>query len=44
MAEPSVLKHGTYFSYVRGKCRCDLCRAANTNYSRVYRKNKKAAK
>lgn len=33
-------EHGSYNKYSHG-CRCDMCRSANTKYSREYRKKKK---
>jgi predicted secreted Zn-dependent protease len=32
---PTPIKHGTQGGYTNRKCRCDLCRAANTAYQRV---------
>lgn len=31
-------RHGTRYRYVRYRCRCDQCRAANTAYMRIARK------
>ena len=33
-------EHGTYTMYTNGRCRCDLCRQANTERGRRYRKEK----
>ena len=33
-------EHGTYQSYYRGGCRCDLCKAANAERGREFRKSK----
>ena len=33
-------EHGTYERYTNRKCRCDLCREANTEHFRQYRKRK----
>ena len=30
--------HGTYSRYTNGRCRCDLCREANRDRGRRYRK------
>ncbi len=30
--------HGTYSRYTSGRCRCDLCREANRDYVRRYRR------
>lgn len=30
-------KHGTYNSYTNGKCRCESCRKAASEYMRKYR-------
>jgi hypothetical protein len=38
------ISHGTRYTYVRMKCRCDECRAANTRYYQVRRAAQKAAK
>jgi hypothetical protein len=32
----AVVKHGTRTAYVYHRCRCDLCRAANTAYYREW--------
>lgn len=33
----SISTHGDLVTYQRDRCRCDLCRAANTEYHRNYR-------
>jgi hypothetical protein len=33
--------HGTYSRYTNGRCRCDLCREANRDRGRRYRKELK---
>ncbi len=33
--------HGTYSRYTNGRCRCDLCREANRERGRRYRKEVK---
>jgi hypothetical protein len=35
-------KHGTYSCYMRRKCRCELCRAANAKHSRDCRAKQNA--
>lgn len=37
------MEHGEYAKYVHDKCRCDECRAANTEYMQNYRAEHKAA-
>ena len=34
--------HGSKSTYDRHKCRCESCRAANSNYMREYRKRRTA--
>jgi len=35
-----VARHGTYSCYVSQKCRCEVCRAANTEYGRQFRQKR----
>ena len=37
--DPSDPRHGTYAGYHSCRCRCDACRAAQTEYSREYRES-----
>jgi hypothetical protein len=41
---PQMRLHGTYTSYVKTKCRCKLCKAANAQYQLAYYYAKKAEK
>ena len=34
-------KHGTYTSYTNGKCRCEACRKAASDYMKQYRSTTK---
>lgn len=36
-----AIKHGTYTAYTNGKCRCDLCRRAASEYMKQYRSTDK---
>lgn len=40
---PIQADHGTTYGYSTRGCRCDLCRAAQTQYTRDYRARKRAA-
>lgn len=40
--DSDLLEHGTLEGYRGYRCRCELCRAANTEYYREYRARKKA--
>lgn len=35
--------HGTYNGYQHHKCRCELCKGANTEYHRAYRATSKGS-
>ena len=37
------VKHGTLYTYRKKKCRCDECRAAETQHKARYRARKRAA-
>lgn len=39
-SKSSTLNHGTKYCYDRHRCRCDLCRAVNAQYSRQYYEKK----
>lgn len=41
-AEVDTIPHGTMTGYVNRGCRCDECKAANTEYMRDYRAARKA--
>lgn len=39
-----MTKHGTYNSYTNGKCRCEECRKAASDYMRKYRSTDRGRK